>query len=1395
MFLTDHLVLASLAVLILLVLAVLALVVRAASRPEPGRSGTRAPTRLRSDTLRTSFRRAVGLIEAHIAPRAQRYSLPWVLVLDEGDRHGGLPMAQSGIASALGTDATGTAAAQGLAWNFFDKGVVIDVQGAYLGGAEDGDDAAEKPWDQFLSLCRDYRPERPFDALVITVPAALLLDDQPDTRRELARLARRANRRVWLAQNRFAMRFALYIVVAGCERLPGFSGYARALPDLLRKGMLGWSSPHDLSTHYRADWVEEAVRQTQRTLADSTAELLAQGDTALDADPGAAFLLPTQLDALRPPLQLFTDEVMRPSADQDPFVLRGLYFTGDASIVAERLAQSPVRHALAATDPDGFAPTVPAALLAQWESGALPPPATLDGADLLGSVPPEARQPAFLRDLFEQKIFREFGLTRPSGTQHLQRPLLARGVRWAAIGVAGAWCIGLVVGSVVLHRKSEVLQQALTQVHRDNDLQLRAGLRGEAMPPEWQRARTLALLQLMEQMDQRRLWSIFMPGSWPVVDPLPAQVRERLTHTFGDVAATTLRTALQERVSRLTGVAQDASTGDLVSGAPCSDPVLTAEPVATAAAAPATLGFEDLPEFQRLLAYLAAVEQADLATQALQRLQDPAQPARGEDLAVLVRAVLGADLPGSPDHAAELFRARAVLGASVPVAALRQATQCSLRRVNTAMLERALTDNDLLGRQRELANRYSEVTASEGFEAPEDAVGAWRALLDGIREQDMLLGHGDGAWMRNATLQPGAAWERALARIGASPLLGPEAAGAVREEARSAYSRFSIEWAELSGPERATSVVWNEKTARWEASPALVALRDGLVALLGQPWMAPGTERTLGTGGEALVSWDLARLDQALAVADIRKRFQAELLPRFPADLRPVIEPLANAQLTLLVTDHLAAALVPGSRMGAEGHAPEAERNRLIRVQALLTEMGARRTADSLRSLQARDALSRLRSIDDALERADLYTPQGRNFGSWRGEKGPALAAFGLGDGAALGGYLAQQRQRVESLGREAEQLLSQVGYAGSQSVQAERWQAINRDLERYRLKNPNSSLLALENFLTAAAGDVDLGNCSERLAGRSTAATSAGWAISRGSDYFALRQQQLQASLAQRCGELTGRDQQEQWAQFATLFNQTAAGRPPFRGTGWSADATALDLDDVAALLPAFERAQRSLRDLPLENRPPGAAAVRRFIDQFDRVRTFLQPLMPVGEAAAGYDLAVEFRANAQAELEGNKIIDWALEVGPQRLGWRDPPRPLRWEPGMPVALHLRLAKDGPVAPRADERQPALAVEGRSVTLRYADAWALLNLLQRHREGGDGRSEGRSQLLRIEFPLITAGGVGAASAPTNAGDTPDAARARVYLRLTLSPAGKRTPLVWPGAFPARAPDVMAIGR
>ena len=82
------------------------------------------------------------------------------------------------------------------------------------------------------------------------------------------------------------------------------------------------------------------------------------------------------------------------------------------------------------------------------------------------------------------------------------------------------------------------------------------------------------------------------------------------------------------------------------------------------------------------------------------------------------------------------------------------------------------------------------------------------------------------------------------------------------------------------------------------------------------------------------------------------------------------------------------------------------------------------------------------------------------------------------------------------------------------------------------------------------------------------------------------------------------------------------------------------------------------------------------------------------------------------------------------------------------------------------------MVADGKSVTYRFADAWALVRMIQRQREpDAAGRADGRSQLLRLEFPLILNA--------DNPRAVPQEVRARVYMRLALSPVGKRTPGFW----------------
>ncbi len=1352
--LSDNLFLVSLGALILVVLAVLGLVLYFAMRRSAAKPAQdQKLVKLRFDSLRSSFRQAVELIEGNIVARSERYSLPWVLVLNEGTGNRSLPIEQSGVVSALSSESASAAATQGISWHFFDKGIVIDMQGVYLGSPDD-EDALEKPWDEFLGLCRQYRPQRPFDSVVITVPAALLLDNSPDALLELGKLARLAHRRLWLAQNRFAMRFAVYVVVSGCEQIEGFSAFARALPEPMRAGMLGWSSPYDLSTTYQGSWVDEAFDNVVKTVSDTSAELFALDVQTDSADVGQFFLLPSRIDSLRAQLQIYVDELMRPSAYHEPFFFRGIYLTGDSSESAQKA---------------GF-------LEAEVGESVTSAPDALP--DLVSQL---IREPAFLRDLFEKKIFMEYGLARPAH-QQLTRPMLSRLARGGALVVLGGWSLGLLVATFQLSKINPAVAKAMTQIESDSNYRAWAEARGESIPTEWYRARTLSILAALERSAGKKAWTVFMPGSWSVFDDLDTRVAERIEREFGEIAIYTLRRELYARAANLTGVSQDDSTGELIMGGECLAPT----GFAAIANAPhkASLAVEDLPEFAAFLQYLADVERLDQAVVAMVRLQKP-NPNEVNDLRLLVKYTLGVELPGNFSQSIRFFRSGDTAGSLSPAAIslipIQRAVRCTFGKGVQVLDKRFFEDNDLLVSERQLAAQSANLFATDAWMGTfAQTADGYRQMLGAIRAQESLLASGAGGWMRQSSLNLGASYDTALARVTESRrLLGQDSADLARQHASTEFQKFRVEFETYFGAPDRSGLVWLDKEARFAQASERVALRDALAGLLAQPFMVPASDRTMpAMMAQSLLVWDTAKLDQALLLGEAHKHFMGEGLLKFPLTVRASVAAFVNAQFASLVSGHTFDALSISAKTQAstvtDALAFEASRSRLIQVQSLLMGLGDKPKADQLNHLMSQDALTRLYEVDERLDKADLYAIKGHDFSYWRGEHGPLLQAFSVQDVPGMLQYLAMQFSRAEALGRQSEIYLASLDAASADTQLARRWQAMNRELERYRLKNPNGSLVLYEQFLITVGAEVDRATCSDKLMGKAPA--------SRPADYFAERHWQVYNALLKRCNELRTGEQREQWTTFSDKFNRLLAGRQPFAvpSERFTPDA---DFNEVGQLLASTEQVLRTLKETPANGRngTPGQAA-RRFAEQLDRVRVFMAPLYPAEEGVvAGYDVGVDFRVNQAAEVQGSQVIDWTLEMGSQTLNLRDAPRPLRWEPGVPIKLTLRLAKDSPVSVAHDPRQPDMSAQGQTVTYNFTDMWSLVRLIQVQREPDpSGRADARSQLLRLEFPMNFNS--------ANAQVTPQQVRARVYMRLTLSPVGKRNPVFWPATFPTRAP-------
>lgn len=1379
-FLSDNTAIITLLALTVLVLLLLGVViwaaVKGAGQPAPGAA---PPARqLSSDSLKQSFKVAVELIEANLAARNERYNLSWTLVLNEGPLGRELPLVQSGLQSALSADSTLTASGQGISWNFFDQGVAIQLQTDCLGPSDPADAAASNTWDNFLGLCRSYRPDRPFDGIVLSIPASALLEGDGEGQGQLDLLgrAKAIHRRLWLAQNRLALRFPIYLVVSGCDAIPGFARFAAALPEPLRRSMLGWSAPYELAAPFQGQWVDAALNDIVRTLSDSCAELCALEPAG--SDSSAYFMLPTEVERLRAGLKLFAEELMRPSAYHEPFLLRGFYLTGDCSDAAVLMDGAALAPAADLPLLDEAAPAAEsAAVLAAPAQDAWPDALALPG-DGDGARQANA-MPAFLRDIFERKIFAETGLVRSASSQRMRRPRLNQAVRWGALALPAVWVVGMGFGGARLHGLAGPMVDQIERLKHDDAASVRTG---PAPDPGVSRARALEALQSIEKLGAARLGSVFMPGSWPSFDSLHERLQSRMEKGFADNAFEPLRRDSYQRVSLLTGVPVDPVTGTLIIGADCTLPLQWAQKVAGGADA---INVEDLPEFGATLQYVAQVEQTEKLLTAMMRLK-AARPgaASGDDLALVVRMLLGAELNGNTGRIAELFRQAAQGVPSLIIDPVQEASACALKQAVKATGARLFGANGLL--QAEKAIGVSAAAVLDAGPRPADpgvALEAWLELHEALRTERRLIGAGKGAWMHGQALALGPAWENMLARIEASPLLGKGAADDARRQVDNGFKQFVADWdaaleADVLADGMGTGLVWSDEAKGWTFGEERQALLAALDNLLGQPYMRFNTKvRWPEVPAGATVSWDSGRLDQVLALADARKRFHTELLPKFPAPLQSQAASLADAGLVETARDLLAQAYFVNAR-DTQAPAGDGGRARALRVRSWLDEIGAGGAADDLAGVMARDALSRLQQLDDTLARAQLFVPRDRAFKDWSGQKGPLLDAFGAADAGALGAYVAQQQAYIDAAGREAEGLLQQLGGIHGVNPLVLRWQATVADLARYRLKSPTSSLMALEQFILTGAADLDLGNCLDRLSARA--------AQRRGSDLFSERMQLLQAGLYTRCRELAQSGFEDGWSRFAEAFNRDLANRAPFRlprrDAALKGEAgAAADVGDVGNVLKLYERVHAlgiaSDRDT---SRPSAPSGLRKVDEQMRLVRELLAPLYPAeGGQPGGLDVTVEFRANSAAEVDGNQIIDWTLAIGSQQLRRRDPARMLRWEPGMPVTLALRLAQDGPLTPRPDPAQPGMAVDGRTVSYRFDDPWALLSFVAAHRESESGAGA-RSQLLKFEFPAA----LGGEAARLSSRDT----RARVFVRIGVSAPGKRTMLAWPAAFPVRVP-------
>src|SRR6185503_8413696 len=552
---------------------------------------------------------------------------------------------------------------------------------------------------------------------------------------------------------------------------------------------------------FAPSWVDEAMDTLLRSVQEAEFGVLAREETARDGD--SLFLLPLHLGRARSPLRDFLQRMFQTTTYERGTFLRGLYFVGDAA-----------------------------------------------------TAPPH--KPAFVADLFSEKIFGERGLAKPGPRVFPSKNKVVARLQLATLAIILGGPFGLYagvngvrVGPWRLSRGVKAEEASIRPLLRTIDVAVHAmRVRRDAfsnvsaVTPQEDMS-VFRLLDDMASLSTNHMWSVFLPGT--LLSPLHHDITDAIGLSFQTIILPEFRARMLYRARRLTdpttrGVGREAAYGNDV----------------------------------RLPQYLAEI--SALGSN-IERFNSLAQSDKGEleDLAAIVHYLYGEQVaPGFMDNDGYYRRALAeahahpiVIDERMRTLALRRSGQLT-RDAYQALLTR------LSG---------STIGADNGADSDADEPADSLDLRAARADVDAVVG-------LRAFLDSGSPVEQALDSIHAPFAFGDGFAAAVRDTL--AYYKNELTGRVLP------SYADNQHTADG-------ALR-ALDALLRQPFMQAPATRAINADVEAGVSlaWDPARLDEALAMKTAFDTFMARGLDPLPEALRNRVRRLATVQLGAAMTDIVA---------------------------------------------------------------------------------------------------------------------------------------------------------------------------------------------------------------------------------------------------------------------------------------------------------------------------------------------------------------------------------------------------------------------------------------------------------------------------------------------------------
>ncbi len=1217
--------------------------------------------RLSAPEIASGFATAMATLKRLVPTWNYRYRVPWYLLVGEEKSGKTKIFEHLDVSSFSPILPMGPPTSLTQRWRFLDQAIVINVPGEeFL--ALPGKSTDSRSWLTLLRFLKRYRPKRPLEGIVLTVPAGELMraETEPDKPQRLARMEA-IRERFSEAQQELGLNLPVYVLITKSDEIEGFSSFCGELSSDLQEDIFGWSNPHRLDTNFTSDWVTEAFDGIHQTLLQRQMEILADRRQFADAD--RVFLFPFELQKLREPIRVLLGRIFRASAYRDAPFLRGIYFSGIIS------------------PPDAM----PATSLTLAGSSPVAP--------LLLSSPPsrsyllqEAATPrlVFVQHLFDFKVFPEYRVAAKIATGFFSRNRL--------VLVAQILCCALVlllgIATPLAYHRIGALQHGrivpvLTQVKNTlNEIYISKSKPQSQMDPAFELMGSLSAIH----QNEFRSWA--MPYS--LIDPVRRDLRATLEGAFGKVVLQACQSVLEQKI-------KDVS----------SSPAPTPQEILDSASA---LGkpFTSNPQYIKLQEYLAKVAALN---QNIARYEVISQAGSGsmKELGDLMEYLGDRELPLKDRLAHDPYFERLVYDAhftpleSQAVSKYQKETgqhtynlitdfyQSWFCAENTPGADECPLIASLDSLQKKLKDLQSTTVPTN-----EDL----QSLLHTVQSLDTTLRNGSYDWIAESFSR------------NTYPAIGPtldampfadEKLKTTEEELKNAVEQEgTADQGKLLTKVLANKTILDVGNSRVRLNGPTRTLGVVLASLLDLDFMKDSQDAaaTLSFRTSAGYVWNQAALNDATALYDTYSKTVNDMLPALPDEYRAPLEDVVDDRISEALYVAASEARIPNpnvrgqsamqSPLDTELQNLDASIPRLENILQVLSNLGATKNEAQLRGNVDAQAISLLQRVDDEL--ASVYVPQIPEA-AWDGKKQLSLFLYQADSVEDLNVDLKAERQRIDSLVADASPVLQ---YLLSRRIHGKvptaKWDAISKDIKQ--ASTPGTPIPVLETFILAGLDKITPENGCK------------GYIAKKQSDVFLSRRDSLAQQAAEQCHQAAV----TRYNDLADKFNHKLSWHFPFSAKVVPPEA---DPRDVAEFYAQLDQSSPGLAE-SLATASSETSKAIGFLKEMTDARPLLlgtgKDKLPI------LDLNVLFGANQDREVLGEEVADWTMLVGTQEIGQKalDPPleKKVRWRFGDHIKVSLRYARSGPYVPAPST---AFSMQHDAIVFDFTNLWSLYALLQTH--------------------------------------------------------------------------------